>query len=69
MLPPGKYKTQAGSTMEITGKHGGISIVEFDWLEEGGCIDCVPEPYDDEGCLVWSCEECGGGCAQLMKEE
>lgn len=64
MLPPGKYKTKSGSEMVISGKHGGISRVDFDWLEEGGCLDCVPEPYDVDGMLVWSCDYCGGGAAK-----
>jgi hypothetical protein len=56
-MPPGKYVTKAGSTMVICGKHGGISEVEFDWLEEDGqcnghsCLDCVVNAYDDEGFL------------------
>lgn len=54
--------------MTISGKHGGISEVEFDWLEEDdACIDCVPNPYDDDGYLTWNCEQCGNGSAQLFK--
>ena len=63
----GKYKTDAGSTMTISGKYGGISTVEFDWLEEKACIECQPEPYDDDGYLVWQCDYCGGGEAKLKK--
>ena len=65
MLPVGKYKTDAGSTMTISGKYGGISEVDFDWLEENACIECQPEPYEDDGFLVWHCECCGGGKAKL----
>lgn len=66
MLPPGKYRTQAGSTMTISGKHGGVSEVEFDWLEEdGACLDCVPQAYDDDGYLVWYCELHEPGRAKL----
>lgn len=67
MLPIGKYKTAAGSTMTVTGKHGGISEVEFDWVEEDACIDCVPELYDDNGYLVWTCRRCSGGSAKLER--
>ena len=66
-LPPGKYHTSAGSTMTISGKYGGISTVEFDWVEENACLDCVPDAYDDEGYLTWHCDICGGGRAKLTK--
>lgn len=54
--------------MVISGKYGGISRVDFDWLEEGACIDCVPSAYEDEGDLVWSCDICGGGRANLESD-
>ena len=39
-------------------------FVQFDWVEEGGCIEC--ECYDVyDGDLVWNCEECGCGSAKL----
>jgi hypothetical protein len=53
--------------MTISGKHGGISEVEFDWFEEDACLDCIPAPYDDDGYLVWTCPVCGGGKAKLEK--
>lgn len=70
----GKYKTKNDSIIEISGKYSGIARVDFDWLEEGGCIDCIPEPYPeefDEGDfrLIWYCEHCGGGNAKLEKVE
>lgn len=65
-LPNGKYKTVAGSTMEISGKHGGISKVDFDWLEEGACCDCEPMEYEQDGRLVWHCEHHAGGSAELI---
>ena len=59
-LPVGKYRTKAGSTMEVSSKHGGISEVSFDWVEEeNACIDCQAEPYDDDGYLVWHCQNTG----------
>lgn len=64
-LPVGKYRTRAGSEMIVSGAHAGISRVEFDWVEEQACPDCTPEPYDDEGFLIWHCEGCGGGRAAL----
>lgn len=68
-LVNGYYRTAAGSTMEIGGEHGGISRVEFDWLEEGGCPECQVNPYEDDGYLTWSCDCCGGGRAILNQIE
>jgi len=70
-LPNGKYKTVNGSTLEISGKYGGIAKVDFDWLEEGACIDCQCEPYpekfdDGDWRLIWNCKYCGGGNARLQ---
>ncbi len=66
MLPCGKYRTLKGSTMQISGKHSGISVVFFDWVEEDACCDCVPELYDDYGFLIWHCSVCSGGSARLF---
>lgn len=65
-LTCGHYRTAAGSEMWVYGEHCGKSAVEFDWLEEGGCMDCQPCAYDVDGMLVWHCDECGGGAAELM---
>ena len=67
-----KYRTANGSTLELSGKHGGISHVVFDWLEESGCVDCQAEPYPEEFDendlrLVWHCTYCGGGNARLKR--
>ena len=64
-LQNGHYRTAAGSEMWISGDYGGISRVNFDWLEEGACCDCEAQPYEFDGMLSWHCEECGGGSAQL----
>jgi hypothetical protein len=67
-LGNGTYRTKAGSTLTISGKHSGIAEVEFDWLEEGACCDCQANAYpDDDGFLTWDCDECGGGKAELRK--
>ena len=65
-LPNGHYRTAAGSEMWVSGKHGGFSEVSFDWFEEDACLDCQVSAYDVDGRLVWSCEECGGGSAELF---
>ncbi|MCR4297553.1 MAG: hypothetical protein NUV75_02185 [Gallionella sp.] len=67
-LPNGHYRTAAGSEMWISGTHAGKSVVEFDWIEEdNACLDCVPEAYDSDGWLVWHCDYCGGGRAELVR--
>lgn len=70
-LPNGKYETANGSILKISGKHNGIARVDFDWLEEGGCIDCECEPYPEEfdkgdWRIIWNCEHCDGGNAKLQ---
>ena len=65
-LPNGHYRTAAGSEMWISGANSGISRVDFDWLEEGACFDCVPNAYEFDGMLIWHCDECGGGQAELL---
>lgn len=66
-LPNGKYRTERGSLMEISGQHGGISRVEFDWLEEDACADCRVDAYPIHDYMVWDCEACGGGRAKLFQ--
>ena len=65
----GHYKTANGSEMWIS-KNGGVSRVSFDWCDEpGACCDCSPEPYHDEGYLVWHCDEHESGRAKLTLVE
>lgn len=67
LLSNGRYRTKNGSTMEISSDHCGISTVSFDWVEEDACIDCKVCAYaDEDGFLVWECEHCGGGRAELF---
>ena len=75
-LLDGYYRTNAGSTMFVN-RNGGRSVIEFDWLEEGGCIECEVDPYetiagqDDEpnGMLIWHCDECGSHSAVLHRDK
>ena len=69
MMKNGRYRTKAGSIVEISGKYSSKVSVEFDWFEEIACCDCRVNPYPDDGRLTWSCEYCGGGSAELTKEE
>lgn len=73
-IPNGDYRTEAGSTVCVSGKHSGIFDVSFDWVEEkNACCDCHDchadaEPFDCDGefYLTWHCEECDGGQAKLF---
>lgn len=58
-----------GSKVTISGEHSGIVTIEFDWLEAGACIDCVPEVNRNERLLKWTCSEHEGGSAELFDEE
>ena len=71
-LPNGRYETNNGSILEISGHHGGIVKIQFDWFEEGACIDCECQPYpelfaNNDWRIVWCCDVCGGGNAKLHK--
>jgi hypothetical protein len=62
-------KTEAGSTVRLKGAHGGDITIDFDWLEEGGCIDCEVDLDASRDTnwrrLVWACISCDGGSANL----
>ena len=65
-----KYRTDAGSRVEISGAHRGISVIEWDWFEEGACPEARPvADVSDraEPILIWSCECCGAGHARLKR--
>jgi len=68
-LANGSYRTPAGSTVTVSGKHGGIFTVAFDWFEEPrACDSCVVDPIPDGEYLTWACGRCGGGSAMLTVE-
>lgn len=65
-LPKGVYSTAAGSTVKLSGRHGGIAETAFDWFEEpDACCECRVDPYPQDGRLTWECDYCGGGSAEL----
>lgn len=52
------YRTAKGSTVEVSGKNRGITVIDFDWLEEGVCRDAHPtaDVADRKSpVLHWSC--------------
>jgi len=60
------FQTKAGSTVTI-GDY--TTNIQFDWLEEeNGCSDCRDHEVIN-GMLVWDCELCGGGSAELSLVE
>ncbi len=62
-LLDGHYITKNGSTVEIRGNH---TIMNLDWFEEDSCENCEPDRVE-EGCLIWYCDECDGGSAELRR--
>ena len=73
-LSNGTYRTAAGSRVTVAGKHGGEFTVDFDWLEEGGCIECevdpVPEEYGPgDFRLMWRCAYHDSGNSKLIPTE
>jgi hypothetical protein len=59
------YRTERGSRVEISGKHRGISVIDFDWFEEGACFEA--RPVAEVNYLFWSCDCCGSGQAPLIR--
>lgn len=66
LFKDGRYETEAGSVVLI---RGGVVEIAFDFFEEGGCIECQPEPCETarEGVLIWYCDECGKGASELLR--
>ena len=62
----GKYRTEAGSEVTVSGEHSGKFVIDFDWLEEGACCDCRPSVDLRSGYLMWDCRWCQGGSAPLL---
>lgn len=61
------YTTPNGSSNVVVTANR--SRIDFDWVEEGGCIDCEVDVDATRSSgfnrLVWICSECGGGSAPL----
>lgn len=63
----GNYRTKNGSQLVVSGKHGGIFTLDFDWVEELACCECKPDPIPTpDGYLVWSCGKCLGGSTEWI---
>jgi len=62
-LGSGTYQTKKGSTVEIYGSFNGSFLIDFDWVEEGACIEATPSILEDR--LIWQCECCGSCDASL----
>jgi hypothetical protein len=58
------FRTKQGSSVTID---GGQVRIAFDWFEEGACIECEPEAEPVEDYLIWRCDYCGGGSAELER--
>jgi len=64
-MKKGTYKTKGGSIVEVSGKHSGIFNIDWDWVEEDACDSCEPDVDHLNERLVWYCDYCGGGSAEL----
>ena len=78
-LPNGKYRTKAGSTLEITGHYPRVGALarnlQFDYNEESpACVECLVnhsalQAHDGNWFLTWECTEHESGSAQLFPVE
>ena len=71
-LKNGFYKTESGSEVKISGRHSGICRIYFNWFKEDTCEYCHVNTYPEEietgvFALIWTCENCGGGHAELSE--
>lgn len=66
-LEIGHYMTAAGSHVHVKTRNAGSWTADFDRLEEPhACFDCHSIDVDShERALVWCCDVCGGGMAEL----
>ena len=61
----GEYETKCGSRVTMGG-NGQCSNIVFEWFdEERACFDC--NPYVEDDMLIWDCDYCGGGSAELFR--
>lgn len=61
-----EYVTEKGSRVRPIGRSSWEIV--FDWLEEGACIEAVPEVEPADCWLSWSCECCDDdGGAELKR--
>lgn len=60
------HVTAAGSRVKPVG--AASWTIQFDWFEEGACVEAVPELRKSERRIAWSCPccDCSGG-AELTK--
>lgn len=66
-----RFVSPKGSWVEVSGKHQGIFDISYDWLEEGGCCDAMPEfnrDYD-EPAIIARCECCEPQVVRLEKQK
>ena len=71
-ISKGIYETEAGSILEYSGRYTGINEITFYWSDEmNACIDCEPNTcpeWDGKNIvLTWTCKNCGGGKAILVR--
>ena len=55
-----RFVSEKGSTVTVSGKHGGVFDIDWDWFEEDACIESHPTFNKDfeEPAIVASCDCC-----------
>lgn len=64
-----RWRTACGSTVEVSGQHHGVVTIDFDWFEEGACIEAarsVSVEIGPEPMLHWECACCGAFSEPLV---
>jgi len=73
-MPEKFYLSENRSKVKEFGKHLGAYEIDFDWFEEGACVDGGPYWDRDEKAIVAPCECCDDSpfvvkCREVTKGE
>jgi len=73
-MPEKYYISEKGSMVREFGKHLGSFEIDFDWLEEGACVESVPYWERDDKCIIAACDCCPDNtlvvkCREMTREE
>jgi len=68
------YISENGSMVREFGKHLGSFEINFDWFEEGACVESAPHWERDDNCIVALCDCCPDcllvvQCREITREE
>jgi len=68
------YMSENGSKVKEFGKHLGAYEIDFDWFEDGACIEGAPIWDKEEKCILSACGCCDDSpfvvkCVEVTREE